>query len=69
MTDQKLGKDKKNFKGAIVSWPADMPDDMLEDAITVAKKAVSEHDFEANGVEVSTSPQSKRYLVCRLLKS
>ncbi len=30
-----------------------MPDDMLEDAITVAKKALEEHDFEEQGVEVS----------------
>ena len=44
---------KKPFKGAKVDWPADMPDDMLEDAITVAKKALDEHDFEEQGVEVS----------------
>ena len=31
---------------AKVDWPADMPDDMLEDAISVAKKALEEHDFE-----------------------
>ena len=43
----------KPFKGAKVDWPADMPDDMLEDAITVSKKALEEHDFEENGVEVS----------------
>ena len=29
-----------------------MPDDMLEDAITVAGKALNEHDFESQGVEV-----------------
>ena len=29
-----------------------MPDDMLEDAIQVAKKALDEHDFEEHGVEV-----------------
>ncbi len=29
-----------------------MPDDMLEDAISVAKKALEEHDFEEQGVEV-----------------
>ena len=29
-----------------------MPDDMLEDAISVAKKALDEHDFEEQGVEV-----------------
>ena len=46
---------KKPFKGAKVDWPADMPDDMLEDAITVAKKALDEHDFEEQGVEVCTN--------------
>ena len=30
-----------------------MPDDMLEDAITIAKKTLDEHDFETQGVEVS----------------
>ena len=30
-----------------------MPDDMLEDAIMVAKKALDEHDFETQGVDVS----------------
>jgi len=44
---------KKPFKGAKVDWPADMPDDMLEDAITVAKKALDEHDFEEQGVEIA----------------
>ena len=34
------------FLQAKVDWPADMPDDMLEDAISVAKKALEEHDFE-----------------------
>lgn len=37
----------------MVDWPADMPDDMLEDAITVSKKALEEHDFEENGVEIA----------------
>ena len=46
---------QKPFKGAKVDWPADMPDDMLEDAITVAKKALDEHDFEEEGVQVSFS--------------
>ena len=44
---------RKPFKGAKVDWPADMPDDMLEDAITVAKNALESHDFEEDGVEVS----------------
>ena len=30
-----------------------MPDDMLEDAITVSKKALDEHDFETQGVQVT----------------
>ena len=30
-----------------------MPDDMLEDAIAIAKKTLDEHDFETDGVEVS----------------
>ena len=38
---------------AKVDWPADMPDDMLEEAITVSKKALEEHDFEEEGVTVS----------------
>ncbi len=29
-----------------------MPDDMLEDAIAIAKKSLDEHDFESEGVEV-----------------
>ena len=37
---------RKPFKGAKVDWPADMPDDMLEDVITVAKNALETHDFE-----------------------
>ena len=36
-----------------MEWPADMPDDMLEDAINVAKQALADHDFESEGVEVS----------------
>lgn len=57
---------KKPFKGvskankmhvitciqAKVDWPPDMPDDMLEDAITIAKKTLDEYDFETQGVEV-----------------
>jgi hypothetical protein len=30
-----------------------MPDDMLEEVILVAKKALDEHEFEEEGVEVS----------------
>ena len=35
-----------------------MPDDMLEDAIMIAKKCLDEHDFETEGVEVSTNQNS-----------
>jgi hypothetical protein len=31
-----------------------MPDDMLEDAISVSKKALDEHDFEEEGKMVSS---------------
>ena len=30
-----------------------MPDDMLEDAIQVAGKALSEYDFESQGVDIA----------------
>lgn len=43
-----------------------MPDDMLEDAITIAKKALDEHDFETEGVEVRTN--SGVNALCRLPK-
>ena len=59
MSEEKVSV-KKPFKGAKVDWPADMPDDMLEDAITVAKKALDEHDFEEQGVEVSDKLNSCR---------
>ena len=38
---------------AQVLWPADMPDDMLEDAIQSSKQALDENDFEEKGVDVS----------------
>lgn len=38
----------------MVEWPADMPDDMLEDVIMVSKKALDEHDFEEQGTQVSS---------------
>ena len=41
------------FIQAQVLWPADMPDDMLEDAIQISKNALDENDFEAKGVDVS----------------
>ena len=34
-------------------WPADMPDNILEDAIQVSKKAMEEHEFETSGVEIA----------------
>lgn len=41
-----------------------MPDDMLEDAIMISKKALDEHDFESQGVEVSlTALSSDSYLL------
>ena len=52
MSDDKKN-DKKPFKGAQVLWPADMPDDMLEDAIAVSKQAMDDNDFETNGVEIA----------------
>ena len=53
--------DKKPFKGvsaltdrkAQVLWPADMPDDMLEDAIKISKEAMEEFPFETHGEKVS----------------
>lgn len=48
-------------KQAKVEWPADMPDDMLEDAIAISKKTLDEHDFEADGVEVSTNKMAPAY--------
>ena len=49
---------KKPFKGAQVLWPADMPDDMLEDAILASKKAVDEFEFEPDGVEIAKAVKS-----------
>ena len=45
--------DKKPFKGAMVQWPADMPDDMLEDAIAVSRQHLDENEFEADGVKIA----------------
>ena len=50
--DQKDTKTKP-FKGARVLWPPDMPDDMLEDAIITAKKALEDKDVEEHGVEIA----------------
>ena len=70
MATEERKDNKKPFKGvsiysnfkewssriiqAKVEWPADMPDDMLEDSIAIAKKTLDEHDFETDGVEVLT---------------
>ena len=46
-----------------------MPDDMLEDSIAIAKKTLDEHDFETDGVEVSTFKSLTLFLndiCCRL---
>ena len=52
-----MKKEKKISKYDIIQaqvlWPADMPDNMLEDAISISKKALDENEFESNGVEVS----------------
>ncbi len=53
MADEVLKSDHRYIKGAKVDWPADMPDDMLEDAITQAKKAMEEFNPEKEGTEVS----------------
>ena len=36
-------------------WPADMPDDILEDAVTIAKQAMKEHEdnFENEAVQIA----------------
>ena len=48
---------------AQVLWPADMPDDMLEDAIAISRQHLDEYEFEANGVEVSKlNPKNNRFL-------
>ena len=36
-----------------MNWPPEMPTDMLEDAITVAKKSLEEFDFETDGVKIA----------------
>ena len=41
------------FHDARVMWPPDMPDDMLEDAVKVAKDARGQFDIESQGQEVT----------------
>ena len=43
----------KPFKGAQVLWPPDIPDDILEDVVTVATEALEGKNFEEEGVEVA----------------
>ena len=43
----------KPFKGAQVLWPPDIPDDILEDAVTVASEALKGRDSVEEGVEVA----------------
>jgi len=60
MATEERKDNKKPFKGAKVEWPADMPDDMLEDSIAIAKKTLDEHDFETDGVEIAK--KVKKYM-------
>lgn len=41
------------FMDARVLWPPDMPDDMLEDAVKIAKEASNQFDLESQGQEVA----------------
>ena len=43
----------KPFKGAQVLWPPDIPDDILEDAVTVSADALNGKNFEEEGVEIA----------------
>ena len=43
----------KPFKGAQVLWPPDIPDDILEDAVTVSAEALKDKNFEEEGVEIA----------------
>ena len=43
----------KPFKGAQVLWPPDIPDDILEDAVTVSADALRDRNFEEEGVEIA----------------
>lgn len=39
----------RTFWDARIEWPPDMPDDMLESAITAAKEAQKSYDIEKEG--------------------
>lgn len=45
-----------------------MPDDMLEDSISIAKKTLDEHDFETDGVEVGINALFHNLDLFRLLE-
>ncbi len=46
-----------------------MPDDMLEEVISIAKKALDEHDFEEEGVEVSYWRRNRfEFQIARIVK-
>ena len=44
-----------------MEWPPAMPDDMLEEVIAISKKALDDHDFEEEGVEVRTFEFDNRF--------
>ena len=64
--DDKKKAKTKPFKGvrphlifqAQVHWPPEMPDDILEDAVTTAKTVLDAHDFTTDGVEVRLSSEA-----------
>eukprot|EP00345_Euplotes_harpa_P002576 CAMPEP_0168323484 /NCGR_PEP_ID=MMETSP0213-20121227/3511_1 /TAXON_ID=151035 /ORGANISM="Euplotes harpa, Strain FSP1.4" /LENGTH=105 /DNA_ID=CAMNT_0008325569 /DNA_START=29 /DNA_END=346 /DNA_ORIENTATION=- len=43
----------KPFRGAQVLWPPDIPDDILEDIVTVSADALNGKNFEEEGVEIA----------------
>ena len=53
MTEDSKKQQTKPFKGAMVNWPPDMPDHMLESVIQVAKEQMAQLDFESEGVEIA----------------
>eukprot|EP00753_Platysulcus_tardus_P001063 PLAT11015.1.p1 GENE.PLAT11015.1~~PLAT11015.1.p1 ORF type:complete len:119 (-),score=34.12 PLAT11015.1:167-475(-) len=45
----------KTLWGAKVKWPADMPDDMMKDAVETVRAKMEEYpDFDADGLQVTT---------------
>lgn len=44
----------KTMWGAKVKWPADMPDDILKDAVETAQRYLEKYpDYEADGTELA----------------